>query len=165
MTSAPQYLPTLKAKLLRGRMFAEDDDASKSQKIVINEALARKYFPGEDPIGKKIGNGELDPKSMREIIGVIADVREGGLSDEVWPAEYQSMYYGPDTFFAVVVRTSQDEKSMLPLLVKTLHEIDPSLGVYGEITMQDQIESIAGGASAPVLHVAGWRVCVDCAGA
>jgi len=151
----PQYLPTLKAKLLRGRMFAEDDDASKSQKIVINEALARKYFPGEDPIGKKIGNGALDPKSMREIIGVIADVREGGLSDEVWPAEYQSMYYGPDTFFAVVVRTSQDEKSMLPLLVKTLHDINPSLGVYGEITMQDQIEST----QAALLHsFATWLV-------
>ena len=69
-------------------------------KIVINEALGKEVFPGEDPIGKKIANGELDPKSMREIIGVVADVREGGLDDEIWPAEYQAMYYGADNYFA-----------------------------------------------------------------
>jgi predicted permease len=136
----PGYLPTLKAKLLRGRLFTEDDDASKSPKIVINEALVQKYFPGEDPIGQKVGNGALDPKSIREIIGVIANVREGGLDEELWPAEYQAIYQGPDTFFAVAVRTTQDEKAVLPVLVKALHEIDPNLGTYGEITMTDQIE-------------------------
>jgi predicted permease len=151
----PQYLPTLKARLVRGRLLNEDDDATKSQKIVINEAFARKYFPGEDPIGKKIGNGALEPKSMREIVGVIADVRESGLSDDVWPAEYESMYSSPGTFFSVVARTAQDEKAMLPSMVKTLHEIDPQLGVYGEITMTDQIEST----QAALLHrFASWLV-------
>jgi predicted permease len=137
----PTYLPTLKAKLLRGRLFTEDDDASKSQKIVINEALARKYFPGEDPVGQKVGNGAFDPKSMREIIGVVGDVREGGLDDEVWPSEYQAMYQNPDSFFAVAARTTQDEKAVLPELVKALREVDPNLGAYGEITMTDQIGS------------------------
>jgi macrolide transport system ATP-binding/permease protein len=137
----PEYLQTLRARLVSGRYFTEDDGAGKSQKILINETLARKYFPGEDPIGKKIANGALDPKSMREIIGVIADVREGALDADVWPAEYQAMYQGPDTFFSVVLRTAQDEKTLLPLLVKTLHQIDPNLGVFGEITMTDQIES------------------------
>jgi len=137
----PQYLPTLKARLLRGRLLTDDDDATKSAKIVINEAFARKYFPGEDPIGQKIGNGQLDPKSLREIVGVIADVREVGLSDEMWPSEYESMYSGPDTFFSVVVRTAQDERTMLPVLVKALHQVDPSIGVFGEITMADQINS------------------------
>jgi predicted permease len=137
----PGYLPTLKAKLLRGRLFTEDDDASRSKKIVINQTLARKYFPGEDPIGQKVGNGDLDSKSIREIIGVIANVREGGLDDDLWPAEYEAMYQGPDPFFAVAVRTTQDEKAVLPVLVKTLHEVDPNLGAYGEITMADQIET------------------------
>jgi predicted permease len=137
----PGYLPTLKARLLRGRLFTEDDDASKSQKIVINQALAEKYFPGEDPIGQKVANGNLDPKSMREIIGVIANVREGGLDDELWPAEYQAMYSGPDSYFAVAVRIAQDERAVLPMLAKALHEVDPNLGTYGEITMTDQIES------------------------
>lgn len=135
------YLPTLKATLLRGRFFTEDDNASKPRVLIINQTLARKYFPGEDPIGKKIANGDLDPKSMREIVGVIADVREGAADDEVWPSEYQAISQSPDTFFSVVVRTAKDEGAFLPVLVGALHSIDPNLGVFGEITMTDQIES------------------------
>ena len=138
---SPGYLPTLKARLIRGRLFTEDDDASKSQKIVINQALADKYFPGEDPIGRKIGNGNLDPKSIREIIGVVGNVREGGLDDDLWPAEYQAIYYDPGPFVSIAVRTYGDEKAALPELVKTVHSIDPSLGTYGEITMDDQINT------------------------
>jgi predicted permease len=138
---SPTYLPTLKARLVRGRLMTEDEDASRPNVLVINETLARKYFPGEDPIGQKIGNGALDPKSIREIIGVVADVREGALDAEVWPTEYEAIYQGPSNFFAVAVRTSQDEKSILPLLVSTLHQIDPNLGVYGEQTMRQQMDS------------------------
>ncbi len=137
----PAYLPTLKAQLIRGRLFTEDDDASKSQKIVINEALAKKYFPGEDPIGQKVANGDLDPKSVRQIIGIVGNVREVGLDEDNWPAEYQAMYYGPDNFVAIAVRTAGDEKAILPVLIKTVHDIDPNLGTYGEITMNDQIHT------------------------
>jgi macrolide transport system ATP-binding/permease protein len=136
-----EYFRTLGAKLLRGRTITEADDATKPQVVVINEALAKKYFPGEDPIGQKIANGALDPKSMREIVGVVADVREGGLDQDLWPAEYESIYYSPDTFMAVAVRTAQDEKTVLQDVVSTLHAIDPNLGVYGEVTMNDQINS------------------------
>jgi predicted permease len=151
----PEYLPTLKARLVRGRLLTEDDDATKSSKIVINEAFARKYLPGEDPIGQKLGNGQLDPKSMREIVGVIADVREVGLDDEMWPSEYESMYFDPGNYFSVVVRTARNEKAMLPVVVKALHEIDPKLGVFGEITMTDQIESTQ---SALLHRFATWLV-------
>ena len=135
------YLTTLKARLVRGRMFRDDEDQSKPNVMLINQALARKYFPGEDPIGKKVGNGDLAPKSMREIIGVVADVREGTLDSDIWPAEYEAINQGPQNYFAVAVRTEQDEKSVLPMMVSTLHQIDPNLGVYGEITMTDQIEA------------------------
>jgi predicted permease len=151
----PGYLPTLKAKLLRGRLFTEDDDFSKTQKIVINEALAQKYFSGEDPIGQKVGDNGLGARSIREIIGVIGNVREGGLDDDLWPAEYQAMYQGPDNFVSVAARTTQDEKAVLPVLVKTLHEIDPNLGAFGEITMTDQIE----GTQTALLHrLSTWLV-------
>jgi macrolide transport system ATP-binding/permease protein len=138
---SPDYLSTLKATLVRGRFFTNDEDASKPRVVIINQSLARKYFPGEDPIGKKIANGDLDPKSIREIVGVIADIREGALDAEVWPAEYEAINQEPNNFFAVAVRTANDEKAMLPTLVGALHAIDRNLGVYGEITMTDQIES------------------------
>jgi predicted permease len=138
---SPNYLPTLKARLVRGRLFSEAEDKSKPRVIVINETLARKYFPGEDPIGQKVGTGDLAPEAMREIIGVVGDVREGALDAEIWPTEYQAINQVPYKYFAVAVRTAQDERTLLPVLVSTLHRIDPNLGVYGEITMTDQIDS------------------------
>ena len=138
---SPQYMATLKAGLVRGRMLNEQDEAGKPRVILINEALAQKYFPGEDPIGKMVGNGDLAKDSMRQIVGVVRNIREGALDDELWPSEYFSIYQDTDGFFALAVRTAQDEKSTLPMLVKTLHAVDPNLGVYGEITMTDQIES------------------------
>jgi predicted permease len=138
---SPQYLATLKAKLVRGRMFTEADDANHSQATILNESMARKYFPGEDPIGKMIGDGDLTPKSMRQVVGVIEDVREGAPDDEAWPAEYFSIYHGPDSYFDVAARTAQDERALLPVLVKTLRAIDPNLGVYGESTMTAQMSA------------------------
>jgi predicted permease len=119
----PDYFATLKARLIRGRVFASDDDATHPQVTVINEALARKYFPGEDPIGKMIGNGDLSEKSMRQVVGVIENMREGALDDEVWPAEYFSIYHGPDSVFTVAVRTEQDEKTVLTGLVKLIRRL------------------------------------------
>ena len=138
---SPQYLATLKAKLVRGRMFTEADDANHSQATILNESMVRKYFPGEDPIGKMIGDGDLTPKSMRQVVGVIEDVREGAPDDEAWPAEYFSIYHGPDSYFEVAARTAQDEKALLPELVKTLRAIDPNLGIYGESTMTAQMSA------------------------
>jgi len=135
----PDYLATLQAKLTRGRFFAESDDENHPRVTIINETMARKYFPGEDPIGKMIGNGALDPKSMRQVVGVIRDVREGGLDEDVWPAEYFPIYQDMDNFVSLAVRTSQDEGAMLPTLVSALHQVGPSLGVYGEETMNQSI--------------------------
>ena len=103
---SPDYFSTLKARLIQGRVFTADDDATHPQVTVINEALARKYFPGENPIGKMIGNGDLSEKSMRQVVGVIENMREGALDDEVWPVEYFSIYHGPDNVFTVAVRVS-----------------------------------------------------------
>jgi macrolide transport system ATP-binding/permease protein len=138
---SPQYLAALRAKLVRGRMLSEADDLNHPQVIILNESMARKYFPGEDPIGKMIGDGDLTPKSMRQVVGVIEDVREGALDDEARPAEYFSIYHGPDSYFEVAARTAQDEKALLPVLVKTLRAINPNLGIYGESTMTAQMST------------------------
>ncbi|MGA2249278.1 ADOP family duplicated permease [Terracidiphilus sp.] len=138
---SPNYLATLKAKLIRGRMINAQDDASHPQVIVINESLAKKYFPGEDPIGHKIGNGELTSDSMREIVGVISDVREGGLQEDQWPAEYEAIYRSADTGFTIAARTAGDEKALLPTMVNTLRQVEPGLGIYDEQTMEQQIDS------------------------
>jgi macrolide transport system ATP-binding/permease protein len=132
------YFTTLQAKLLRGRFFTDADDASKAKVVIINQTLQRKYFPNEDPIGKQFGDTSLSPKSLREIVGVVDDVREGGLDSEIWPAEYEPFNQSPDTDFAVVVRTAQSEQSVLPALNSAIHQIDPGLGTAGEETMNER---------------------------
>src|SRR6266851_821774 len=134
-----EYFKTLQAKLVKGRFFTDDEDASKPPVVVINKALARQYFPGEDPVGKKMGDMELTPKSIREIIGVVDDVKEGSLDSEIWPAQYDPINQNMESYVSLVVRTSQDEKLVLPALVGAIHEIDPGIGAINEITMAQRI--------------------------
>ncbi|QNI32919.1 ABC transporter permease [Alloacidobacterium dinghuense] len=133
------YFKTIQARLIRGRFYTEADDASSTPAIIINQTLAKQFFPNEDPIGKMIGDTELSPKSLRQIVGVVDDIREGGLDQEIRPAVYYPFVQSTDDDFEVVVRTAQDPKSMLPALVKVIHEIDPNIGVRNELTMEQQI--------------------------
>jgi predicted permease len=152
---SPDYMKTLKAKLVEGRWFTADDDAKHPRVTVINEALAKKYFPGEDPIGKMIGDDALSPKSMREVVGVLANVREGALDDEIWPAEYLSLNQSPDNFVVMVARTSGNADALLPEMVREVHKNNPDLAVFGEISMRDEIDA----SQTAVLHrFAAWLV-------
>ena len=150
-----QYLTTLKAKLVRGRFFTEADDANHPRVSILNQTMARIYFPGEDAIGKRIGDGDFSPKSMREVVGVIEDVREAAADDETWPAEYFSIEQDPSSNFSVAVRTGENEEALLPALVKTVRQIDPTLGVFGESTMTTTL----GSSQTALLHqFAAWLV-------
>ena len=133
------FFSTIRAKLLRGRYFTEADDASKPLVVIINQTLAKKYFPGEDPVGKRIGDTELTPKSIKEIVGVVEDVKDGSLDSEIWPAVYYPFNQDSDTYFSIVVRTSQAEQSILPSLVAAIHEVDPGIGATDEATMVARI--------------------------
>jgi macrolide transport system ATP-binding/permease protein len=135
------YLPALRAKLLRGRFFSEADNASTPGVAVINETLARQFFPGEEPIGQRIENDEGGKASTWEIVGIIQDVREGPLDVPPSPTEYFPISQTADHYFSIAVRTRQDAASLLPELVRTLHRIDPNLGISNEMTMNEQIES------------------------
>jgi predicted permease len=136
---SPKYLSTLRAKLVRGRFFTDGDGATKAAVIMINQAFAKKYFPGVDPVGRKIGDDALTPSSMREIVGVVDDVREGPLDSEQWPAEYSAFSQNPDTFFALVARTEQAPQSVLPALAAAIHGVDAGIGTMDETTMTEHI--------------------------
>ena len=136
---SPALFSTLRAKLFRGRYFTQFDDASKPRVVMINQAFARKYFPGEDPVGQKIGDTALSPKSIAEVVGVVEDVKDGALDSDIWPAVYRPFDQASDTFFSLVVRTSQSEKLLLPALVSAVRQIDPGIGTLDETTMAERI--------------------------
>jgi predicted permease len=135
------YFSTLHARLLQGRYFSDAEDGTKPKVVVINEAFAKKYFPGEDPIGKKIGDTELTPKSIREIVGVVADFKDAGLADDQWAAEYEAFNQSTDTYFSLFVRTRQEERAVLGELAGAIHEVSTQAAVEEGTTMMDGINS------------------------
>jgi macrolide transport system ATP-binding/permease protein len=138
---SPALFSTLRARLLQGRYFTETDDATKPHVALINNAFVKKYFPEEDPIGKKVANFDLDPKQTWEVVGVIDDVKDGSLDSEIWPAIYVPFNQNPTDYFSLVVRASQNEGSLLPAMVAAVHEVDPGIGVSDEITMTARINN------------------------
>lgn len=149
------YFETLQAKLVRGRFFTDADDLTKANVVIINRALAEHYFPGEDPLGRQIGDTELSPKSLKEIVGIVDNIREEGLDDEIQPAMYVPFNQEPDSGFDLVVRTEQSPQAILPSLSQAIHEIDPDVVTVRPITMEDRIHD----SSAAYTHrSAAWLV-------
>ena len=131
------YFGTVRARLLQGRYFNEGEDASKPQVMVVNQAFARKYFAGEDPIGKRIRYDESEPAI--QIVGVVDDIKEGPLDATTDPALYVPFSQEPHDTFFVVVRTLQEPRALLATLAGTIHQIDPGIMTFGGETMVERI--------------------------
>ena len=139
------YLPALKARLLAGRYFNENDNMQAPLVAIINQTLARRYFANENPIGKQIFYHAHDisleaSQPPIQIVGVIADIKQNSLDESGRADVYTPFAQSPDSGFAVVVRTSQDAASVLPLIISTLHTIDSTIVVVDAITMPEIIE-------------------------
>jgi predicted permease len=137
------YFKVLQVRLIRGRWLTEADDQSRPKVVLINQALATQFFPGEDPIGKTLGDTDLSPHSLRQIAGVVADIREGGLNEEIQPAMYYPFYQDPEGVSFLAVRSGQDAASMLPALASAIQKVDPNIGVRNEFTMTQRINNAA----------------------
>ncbi len=135
------YFATLQAKLLRGRNFSDSEDGTKPNVVVINQALAKKYYPGEDPIGQRFGDTQLSPESIKEIIGVVDDIREAALDQEIWPAIYYPFNQVPDNDFSVIVKVSQDEDSLIPTISSSITAVDPNLNISNQTTMTKRVSN------------------------
>jgi len=135
-----RYFDTVRSRLLAGRVFTGDDTLGRPRVTVINKTMAVKYFPGEDPVGRQFGDRELTPSSLKTIIGVVDDIREGPLNAETWPAVYYPFEQGPSSGFAVIVRTSQDAASVLAPLDAAIRAIDGDLGTRNPAVMRERIK-------------------------
>jgi len=132
------FFTTIKAKLVKGRYFNEAEDGTRPMVIIVNEAFAKKYFPGEDPIGKQVGDTVLTAKTIRPIVGVVADFKDEGLDQEHWPTEYFAFNQNTDTYFTLMVRTKQDPASILPSLAAAAHGVSLLAGVEEATTLEQR---------------------------
>lgn len=141
-----QYLPTMGVPLRAGRLFASSDRPDSTEiPVIINEALAAKYFPGENPIGRLMGGGF---HVKQRVIGVVGNVAEGPLKREPEPARYylgdQVPWFG--TQAALVIRTTrpQDAAAILDEARRTIQRVAPSYAIANATTMQRVLDSAVG---------------------
>jgi ABC-type antimicrobial peptide transport system permease subunit len=116
------------------------DDASKPPVVIIDRALAEKYFPGEDPVGRQMAYSGADSPPM-QVVGIVDDIKEGALDETTWPTLYVAFNQDPDDYFALVVRTSKGERALLPTIAGAIRRIDPGISTFDQRTMTERIDN------------------------
>ncbi len=138
-----EYFSVLHTPLSRGRAFTEQDNAGATQVAIINESLARRYFPNEDPIGKRV-DFNWDTKGLQEIVGIVGDVKQYGLDTPNVPTIYVPYLQRPDTAMTVVVRSQVTPASLVAALRQQLFAVDKEQPLTQVRTMEQIVaESVA----------------------
>lgn len=129
----PNYFQTMGIRLLKGRDFSERDTTNGTPVIIISEALARKHFPHENPLGQ-----QLDAGRIREIVGVVADVKPRGLELAAKPQIYLPYAQKPTmaAFFTLTIRTEQTPLSLAAAVEREIRKLDQNLPVANVRTME-----------------------------
>ena len=145
----PNYFATMRIPLLQGRDFDGRDASNSTPVVIINEALARQYFPGENPLGKHIkpgiSSGSGEPL-MREIVGVVGNVKFHDLVSEWVPESYLPSSQLPFGSMTLVARSTQDAHSVAKMMTQTVQSMDAEMPTYAAKTIDEYID---GSLSAP----------------
>lgn len=132
---SPGYFTTLQARLLRGRYFTDDDRPAHFPVVIINQAMVRQYFPGENPLGRQLLYAPTSTQPPMEVVGIVDDIKEGPMDAATRPTMYVAFAQDPTNDFAVFVRTSQAEQSLLPALTTAIGQIDAGISTFRGTTM------------------------------
>jgi predicted permease len=136
------YFETMGIPVLRGRTFDGTEGPSSPPVCIVNQALAQRFFPGEDPVGRQIRNSQTGPPWT--IIGVIGNVKHGALDEEPQPEMYVSAMQGSLMSPYIVMRSTTDAAAMVELVQAEARQIDKDLPIYRIQTMEAvRSESVA----------------------
>ncbi|HEY7161077.1 MAG TPA: ABC transporter permease, partial [Acidobacteriota bacterium] len=141
MTSliTPGYFQAMSTQILRGRDFTAQDDKNSIPVVIINETFARRFWPGEDPIGKRFSQeNEKEPKM--QVVGVVQDGKYAGLNEK--PQPYfcrpiaQVVYLSPTT---LIVRGKNNPQNLIPIVRNEIKRLDPQLPIASEKLMTEKL--------------------------
>jgi putative ABC transport system permease protein len=139
------YFRTMDISVLRGRVFTAADNATSPKVLVVSNAFVNRYFPDEDPIGRRMIFDGND-KTAREIVGVVGDVHRQGLDRNVLPEMFVSFVQSPERRLNVVVRTeARDASELIPTLRAQVKAFDPNQIIWRTQTL----EQLLGNSVAP----------------
>ena len=134
-TATPGYFETMKIALRKGRFIDSRDRQGAPGTIVINETMARRYFAGEDPIGKIVRN----PHGKGEVIGVVGDVKHYGLDSEPRAELFMPAWQQPLNGMALIVRTASDPKGFVEGIRREVLAVDAEQPIYDVSAMVDVV--------------------------
>jgi ABC-type antimicrobial peptide transport system permease subunit len=138
-----RYLETMAVPLLRGRLL-DARDGKDSRTVLINHAMAEKFWPGRDPIGKRFGN-ESDVNKWFVVVGVIGDIRSFGLARATPYEFYRTLEQNVFPGMTVVIRTaSADPTAIIPTARSIVASIDSSVPISQVQTMEDVVAGSVG---------------------
>ena len=139
------YFRAMGIPVIKGRDFEDRDKHGSTPVVIVTETFARQYFPNEDPIGKRIQPGistfDDEKSTMREIVGVVGDVRNRTLNTEPKPAYYVPQTQVPFSQMVVVVKTSGEPHSLIPTVTKELAGMDADIPLFGVKSMDEYLSA------------------------
>jgi putative ABC transport system permease protein len=136
---SPDYFKTMRIPLLKGRWFTAADRKGTSKVVVINETAARRFWPGEDPVGRPIGVGQGGFGDRAEIIGVVGDVRYGQMDEPPQPDVYISHLQASRGSMVLFARTVGNPAAMTQAMEHEVHALNQDLPVFDVKTMNERI--------------------------
>ncbi len=132
----PNYFHTLGTALVRGREFTPQDGATAPRVVIVNEATARRYWPGADAVGKRLKYGNVD--QFAEVVGVVRDTRDKGLTADPRPAIYVPLLQQYAGDMTLHVRTATKAEALLAAIRREVQTLDGQLPVYNLKTLAEQ---------------------------
>jgi predicted permease len=141
--ATPEYFETMGIPLRRGRLFSDADRAAAPQVVLLSEPAVRRFFPGEDPLGKRIDlgwtRGHSETRVGGEVVGIVGGVKQGGLADPFEPEIYVPHAQVPLGWLSVVLRVDGDPRGLAAAVVREVRALDPNLPVAEVKTLDDVV--------------------------
>ena len=145
--TGPDYFQTMGIPLIAGRVLADSDTSNARTVAVINETFVHRFFPKQDPVGRRIliDRGPSGKATWSEIVGVVGDVRDYPGQPAFDPQMYESFLQRPQTVMTVVVQTKSDPGTLAPLLRQSIWSVDKDQPVGAIHTMAQVAKDASGG--------------------
>ena len=134
----PRYFQAMGIHLSRGRYFDAQDRENSQGVVIVNETLARRFFPGQDPIGRQISVADGDTPAVREITGVVGDTRHEQLADEPDPEIYRPFGQADWPFAGIAVRTSGDPLALAAAVRQAIWSVDKQQPIDAVMTLEER---------------------------
>ena len=139
------YFNTVRMRVVRGNGFLGSNPKGDDDAVWIDETIAKKYFPGEDPVGRRIVRGPFDSKERPWVVaGIVNDVLDQGLDERARGTIYRPFEPEPQSWMGVVIKTPMPFEQVLPAVRRGIASVDPALPLASEETLEHIITQSIG---------------------